>query len=158
MTLLANASVMRLNFRPQSKLTPVMSLRVWLILLLAVLLPVRGALAVAMQCSTPGAQVQLQAQLPKGHEHHAAHPAQEHHHGAGADHSFGQDGSGSSAHDHASVADKCNLCAASCSATALVGASMTVAGQQRAAAVFQHLYAPRPSFVPDGPRRPPRSS
>lgn len=147
----------RLNFWPASKLTPVKSLRVWLILLLAVLLPVRGALALAMQCSTPGTQVQVQAQLSGGHEHHAASLGHEHHHGAAADPAVSHDDSDGTGHDHAGAADKCNLCAASCSATALVSASMTVAEQQSVSAVFPHLYAPPPSFVSDGLKRPPRS-
>lgn len=130
------------------------SLRLWLLLLLAVLLPVRGAHAVAMHCASTGAAVQIEARLVEhgNHDHASAdHHGQQHHDAAAHGHS------GGGSHDHAGLADKCNLCSASCSAPALVSGPVTVAEPQPVSAVFPHLYAPPPSFIPDGQERPPRS-
>lgn len=131
-------------------------LRVWLLLLLALLLPVRGALALAMQCSTPGALVQVQAQPASGHEHHAS--GVEHDHHVAADPTAHPGDSGKSTHDHAGVADKCNLCAASCAATGLLGAPRTLAEERPAPTNFPRLDAPPPNFVSGGQERPPRST
>ena len=142
-----------MNFSARANLTFVKTFRLWLLLLLAVLLPVRGALAVAMQCS-PDSQVQAQA--PHAHhsdEQHASRDGQAHHQLEGAVH----DHSDAAGHDHAGATDKCNLCAASCSATALVSASMTLVAPQSVSAVFSHIHAPPPSFIPDGQERPPRT-
>lgn len=126
------------------------SFRLWLLLLLAVLLPVRGALAVAMQCPAPGSQVQATAQaavepsMAHGdHDAHASHASHDH--------------SGEAAHDHAAASDKCNLCAASCSAPALVGVPITSTDPRPVATVFTHPAALPQSFVSDGQERPPRT-
>lgn len=138
------------------KLIRVKSLRVWLVLLLAVLLPVRGALAVGMQCSTPGTQLHVEAQLSHGHEPHATHSDHRHHEAAAAQPDGGA-GVNDTAHDHAGAADQCNLCSASCSATGLASASVTVAEQQCLPTVFPRLDAPPPNFVSGGQERPPRT-
>ncbi|MEO5670546.1 MAG: DUF2946 family protein [Ramlibacter sp.] len=135
------------------------SFRLWLLLLLAVLLPIRGALAAGMLCPVGGFGVQAEAQLAKhAHGHDAGGGGHEHHHGeisaqgdaANPDHGGGTE-------DPAGSADKCNLCSAFCSVTGIVPASVTVAAPQPDSAVFPSLDAPLPSFVADGQERPPRS-
>jgi hypothetical protein len=126
-------------------------LRIWLLVILAVLLPLRGAMAVAMSCAPSGAGTKSELRSmdhdAAGHDHTgSAHEAVQHEHGAAP-------------HDHEEAnQDKCNLCSASCSATPLVSA---IAGIQEpgdlASASFPGFSAPAPSFVSDGQERPPRS-
>jgi len=146
----------------RANLTAVKTFRIWLLLLLAVLLPVRGAMAAAMHCSAPGSRVQVEAQMTKeghsGHEAGVMDQGAQHEYAGAHDHTGGHthsDKGGS--HDHAGAADKCNLCSASCSATGLVSASVTVPEPSLASSVFPHLYAQPPSFVSDGQERPPRT-
>ncbi len=125
--------------------------RIWLLLLLALLLPVRGALALAMDCSGPATQVQAQSQGSAQGGHHAAgwghapHDASAH------------DQPDDAVHDHAGAPDKCNLCASSCSVTGMVSCSMTLAELQPVSAVYPHLFAAPPTFFADGQERPPRT-
>lgn len=148
----------RLNFPPHGKLTPVKSLRVWLLVLMAVLLPLRGALAAAMMCPVAGTGVQTEVVMAEhAHDHGNGHA-----HAQGTHDHQAQPEASSHAdhHDFASVddpSDKCNLCSAFCSVTGMVSGVATTAEPQSVAAVFPHLYAPPPSFVPDGLKRPPRT-
>ena len=124
------------------------SFRLWLLLLLAVLLPIRGALAAGMLCPVGGFGIQAEVQFTThAHSHHEA-SAQDH----GADH-----GHGGGSHGDSDSADKCNLCSAFCSVTGLVGAGVTVAEPQTGPTVFPHVRAPLASVVPDGQERPPRT-
>ena len=137
--------------------------RVWLLVLLAVLLPVRGAMAVAMACAPSGMPVSSQASLVASHDdehaHHGADAGHEHasvaHDQDSPDHSAGHHGPKDHGKSHS---DKCNLCSASCSATPLV---RDVAGvpelNDPASTVFPSLAAPAPSFLSDGQERPPRT-
>jgi hypothetical protein len=117
----------------------VKTLRLYILLLLAVLLPVRGAVAAAMMCPPSGSG-----------SPHAMHGSGEH---AGHHHEHAPSG----AHDHA-AGDKCGLCAACCTAAPLVGNApgVSVPNDLRTAG-FPALLAQAPSFVSDGPERPPRS-
>ena len=137
--------------------------RAWLLVLLAVLLPVRGAMAVAMGCAPSGTPLPSQVTMVSGdddhHGHHRADAGHGHasvaHDHASPDHSAGHDGP----EDHGKAhSDKCNLCSASCSATPLV---REVAGvpelNDPTSTVFPSLAAPAPSFVSDGQERPPRT-
>lgn len=133
------------------------SLRLWLILLLAVLLPLRGTLAAAMMCPVAGTGVQTEVQIAE----EAHDPGHAHSHGASAgDHGAGHASQAVDHHDIASTgdaSDKCNLCSAFCSVTGMVSGTATAAEPQSVATVFPHLYAPPPSFLSDGQERPPRS-
>lgn len=133
------------------------SLRVWLLVLLAVLLPIRGALAAAMLCPDPGAAVPAQVQsVHEGvHDHGQVHGAG---HGEDATHAHANDSGEPDDHFAAGgTADNCNLCSAFCSVTAVVDGSISIAEPQKVSTVFPHLYAPPPSFIPDGQERPPRT-
>lgn len=124
--------------------------RLCLLLFLALLLPLRGAVASAMLCGAglpPAAahahhhvrQASVAAAAGHGAEHHAHHAAA---HG----------------HDMPPAADTCNLCAASCGLTPLPSAPPAVAEPPaRAAAPFPEVDAPPASFLSGGQERPPRS-
>lgn len=124
---------------------------------MAVLLPLRGALAAAMMCPVAGTGVQTEVHIAEqAHDHGHSHASGAHDHQAQP--SFASQHSDH--HDFASAGDpaeKCNLCSAFCSVTGMVSGQATLAEPQRVATVFPHLYAPPLSFVPDGQERPPRT-
>lgn len=111
--------------------------RIWLLLLLAVLLPLRGAVAAAMPCAAGSSGM---------------HGAQAGHHGM-ASHVAGQ----GQAHDHG-AADMCNMCSAFCSLTPLPSHAPALPEPEALPAVkFPDLSTPAPSFLSDGQERPPRT-
>lgn len=133
-------------------------IRIWLLVLLAALLPIRGAIAAAMLC--PPAAVGSEMPMvdhgtgtdaqEHGHQGHAQH---DHtggsHHG---DHGGAHDGKAPTSHD------KCNLCSACCSATPLLSAMPSVPQpHDQTAESFPDFSVPAPSFLSDGQERPPRS-
>lgn len=126
--------------------------RIWLLVLLAVLLPVRGAVAGAMLCPPTGIGTQSKVRLMDhkaiGHDHHVGAAASvQHVHDDGAQHDHGLSGQ-----------DKCNLCSALCSLTPLVSEHAGVAEPRDLAATrFPGFSSPAPSFLSDGQDRPPRS-
>lgn len=117
--------------------------RLWLLLFLCVLLPVRGAVAASMACAMP-MPVPMQHHLPMPHPPMALHGEGHAHH---------------QVPDAATPAhDKCNLCAASCCLTPLPSQPPAVAPPlEAAAAPFPAFDAPPVSFLSDGQERPPRS-
>jgi hypothetical protein len=142
-------------------------LRVWLLVVLAVLLPVRGAVAAAMLCPPPGAGTPSERLVASAAFHaqdaglHAVeqhdHAADGHHDHAGSAHHGLASGDGH--HDHASTEhDKCNLCSAFCSSVPLPSESGGVPEPLNlSTASFPDLAVPAPSFLSDGQERPPRS-
>lgn len=147
--------------RPAS-LPLVKSPRLWLLLLLAVLLPLRGAMAAAMLCPPAGAGSPTEAVAGTHHHEHEHEDAAP----AGADHGEARLAAhahgASSAHDHGAatpaMADDCDLCAAFCSvATVLSSPPAFDAAQDLGAFPYPNANAPSPSFVSSGPERPPRS-
>jgi hypothetical protein len=139
----------------------VKTFRLWLMLLLAVLLPVRGAVAAGMLCPASGFGFQTETPLTKqAYGHHASKAGQGHpHHEVEAhEHGAGHDGKTVEAPDPAgSNADKCDTCSSFCSVMGLLSAGVTVAASQPASTVFPHPVARPASFVPDGQERPPRA-
>lgn len=131
------------------------TVRIWFLLLLALLLPLRGAVAAAMLCpvGSTGAQVELNAhERSLTHEvmdHDAmAHEGHVHHHGS-ADHGH---------EHHQSGSGKCNMCSAFCSLTPLLSSVPTLAEPLDPTAVeFSEISAPAPNFFSDGQERPPRT-
>lgn len=125
--------------------------RVWLLILLAVLLPVRGAVAAAMLCPPAGegrhAEWSVASEAADHHVPSADHVQHEH-----ADPSAGH-------HADASTASAtCNLCCDFCSMTLLPSAPPSVETPQDFSSIsFPDLAAPAPSFLSSGPERPPRS-
>jgi len=133
-------------------------LRLWLLLLLAALLPVRGTMAAAMLCSPASAGMHSEMRMANHHagDHgdavDAAHDHAQHDHAAGGHHGSGHDGKGPMGHD------KCNLCSACCSAPPLLSTMPSVPPpHDQATASFPDIWAPAPRFLSDGQERPPRS-
>ena len=131
----------------------VKTIRTLLLVLLAVLLPIRGAVAAAMLCppSATGMDHHTMMATTDHDEHgghqHADHSAEAH----DASHS-------ASAGPHAGGVEKCNLCCDFCSITPLLSALPSVPTPQDLRLVsFPALFAPAPSFLSDGQERPPRS-
>lgn len=125
----------------------VKSLRVWLLVLLAFALPIRGAMAAAMVCAAESGLVHVSG--TGDHHDHPGHATQ------GASHSHAE-------HDHASgvghgSAGKCSLCASCCSATAPAAVSLAMPQAPPAAAAYPEYVAPRGEFFSGGQERPPRS-
>ena len=122
--------------------------RFWLVILLALLLPFRGAVAAAMLC--PVAAVELQrADTPAPGHHHAQHAKDAATAGAQAGHPHDHGGSG---------AGKCNTCAAFCCVTPMPASdAVWVAPPAEASTRFPEPATPLPGFVTAGPERPPRA-
>lgn len=126
------------------------SLRLWILVVLAVVLPLRGALAAAMMCAPIG--IDGAAQQAMGADCHAGvfadatvlqEPGERHH--------------ASTAHAPGGHDDRCNVCAASCSIVPLLGAvTPWPEPPGPASATFPEPMAPVARFLSDGPDRPPR--
>ena len=136
------------------------TVRIWFLLLLAVLLPARGAVAAAMLCPVGTGGVQQEMVL-SGEA--ARHDAMEHMHGhppgleQAAEHGHTAHDDGHASHDH-TTSDRCNACSAFCSLTPLVTSVPSVFEPLDPAGVkFSRLSAPAPSFLSDGQERPPRT-
>lgn len=125
------------------------TVRLLLLVLLAVVLPLRGALADVACCAGEADALQL-AMTAGGHEHGAPDPhGHAHVHHAPADTASADDGS--------APADGCHRCTASCSATPITTAVPVVAATLAVTeARFPALSAPPPSHPSDGLERPPR--
>jgi hypothetical protein len=126
--------------------------RVWLLVLLAALLPVRGAMAGALLCPPESAATSSAASAT--HHHVATHGDAQAHDHAQPVHAAGGH------HDHAGQLqqDKCNLCSAFCSLTPLLSAVPgVVLPRDLAYALLPELGAPVARFLSDGQERPPRS-
>jgi len=130
-------------------------LRTLLLVLLAVLLPVRGTMAATMPCTPAGsaAHAEMGAMAHDeghGHDGHA-------HIDAGQSHDHATHDHGDGAHDHASQ-DKCNVCSSSCSSPPLPSATAGVEEPGVLSSVsFPDLSVPAPTFQSGGQERPPRT-
>ena len=139
-----------------ANLTNVKAVRIWFLLLLAVLLPVRGAVAAAMLCPVGSTGVQTEL---REHDHPMGHEVMDHSlaHEHGASHDHASAGHADDGHDNAAF-DKCNVCSAYCSLTPLVSTEPTLLEPSDLAAVkFSDHFAPPPSFISEGQERPPRT-
>lgn len=133
------------------------SLRILVLLVLATLLPLRGALAAALMCPPAAAGAQVEVGLHEAHmQHHAANDAFVAHRHHAAD--MGNAQSAGLDEWSAAAQDKCDVCSTFCSATPMLGAlpQLTLA-QDLAQAHSPALDAAAPSFLSDAQERPPRS-
>jgi hypothetical protein len=127
-------------------------LRIGLLLLLAVLLPVRGAMGAAMLC-LPQAGVLDQAVSIEHHDEGMAAVMHDH-----DQHSHAVVAMTAPDDDAASAApDDCHLCASSCTLTPLASAAIDLRHPQAKAALNPAPSVPAPSFISDGEERPPRT-
>ena len=126
--------------------------------MLAVLLPVRGAVAAAMLCPVASSGEQMELAM-EGHSamHKAMDHAMSHDHAGGHDHAASTAADEHPGHDHA-ASEGCNACSAYCSLTPLLSDVPRLAEPlDRTAVKFSELSVPPPSFVSDGQERPPRT-
>ena len=136
--------------------------RTVLLILLAVLLPIRGAVAAAMLC--PGAQTgsRVAATVSGHHDTVASQPTEAqasaaHGHGHGHDHGHGHASNDSSSDSDAHVTS-CQTCAGGCCVTPLAFAPPSVASPpSNPLATFPELAAKVTAHCPDGQDRPPRA-
>ena len=131
-------------------------LRVWLMLLLMVVLPVRGAMAAAMLC-LPQDEAQSQKVMvqPLGGDSSKSHDHAQHGHG----HHSQAEGTQAGQDDNVAsgTADDCNLCASFCSLTPLTSTAPDLRHPWARAALNPAPSVNAPSFVSDGEDRPPRT-
>ncbi len=143
------------------------TLRICLLLLLAVLLPVRGGVAAAMLCPPAGVGTQSEVaalQLPASHHdfggQQAVHDHSAHDHSANGQARANANDVSAETPDHGAsgAPDKCNVCSSFCSVTPLVSHLPDLPTPQAVArAVFPAVPAQAPTFFSDGQDRPPRS-
>ena len=129
-------------------------LRIWLLVLLAILLPIRGAVAAGMLCEAPGALTSTAS--------HSHQPAQDHtsaHDDVQPVLDIAHDDTLASHGESLGGADDCNLCVVYCgSAAVLVSQVPTVpAPLDLSSPPISVFAAVAPSVVPDGIERPPRT-
>ena len=125
--------------------------RTWLLLLLVVLLPVRGAMAAAMLC-LPQSDTRSERVVV---DHHGGGMAS-----AGHDHAqHSHDASAVQQKDGGAAVDShdCNLCASFCSLTLLISDPLDWRHPPAQADLNPAPSVPVPSFVSDGEERPPRT-
>ena len=125
--------------------------RTWLLLLLVILLPVRGAMAAAMLC-LPQSDTRSERVVV---DHHGGSSA-----AAGPDHAqHSHDASATQQKDEGGPVDShdCNLCASFCSLTLLISDPPDWGHLPAQADLNPALSASVPSFVSDGEERPPRT-
>ena len=124
--------------------------RLLLLVLLAVVLPLRGALADVACCA--GEPDALQQAMATGGHDHGAPDAHGHVHG------HHDDARAAPADDGNAPADGCHGCTASCSATPILTATPVVRATPSVTETrFPALSAPAPSHPSEGLERPPRT-
>ena len=129
-------------------------LRIWLLVLLAILLPIRGAVAAGMLCEEPGALTSTAS-----HSHQPVQDNTSTHDDVQPVLDIAHDDTLTSHGESLGGADSCNLCVVYCgSVTAMANLVLTVpAPLDWTVAPIPFFAAAAPSFVPDGLERPPRT-
>lgn len=140
------------------RLSTVKTVRVLLLVLLAMLLPLRDALAGAAHCAgSPNEATRAVAAVHVDtgmHAHDGEHEAR-----LDSMHAGHHDASSGSDESAFGAGDACTLCTASCSAIPIVSAPLSVAAFiSLAAVVFPAPVAPAPSHTSEGLERPPRNT
>lgn len=131
------------------------TVRALFVIFLALLIPIRGAVAGAMLCPAGGALAAASSHM----QHPAAHDgATALHHDDGAHHDHAHHEQAQPSPTHTSHDTGCNLCASFCSMTPMPSAAPTIEPSTLSTTLsFPSLQAPAPSFQSGGPDRPPRS-
>jgi len=123
--------------------------RTWLLLLLVIVLPVRGAMAAAMLC-LPQNDAKAERVVVDYHGGGLASAGHDHAQHSHDDSAAPQEGAAGDSHD-------CNLCESFCSLTLLISDPPHWRHPPAQAALNAAHFAPVPSFVSDGEERPPRT-
>ena len=125
--------------------------RIFVLLLVCVLLPFRGAVAATMLCAEPGQTNEVAAEV--GHAHHGMHGDDVDDH---ADQRHADKGVPTV--DYGAKSDSCHICASGCHAAAMVMELPSAPDAMPVASVvFPALNAPAPDFQSEGQDRPPRA-
>ena len=133
------------------------NVRIVILVLLALLLPIRGAVAATMMCpegegtsTTQVVSLQTHNDMHAGHEMHSHHSAAHHHPTADAS------DNDSSSGEHPAT---CHFCASGCCMASMVGTVPSL-GQPglMSFVTFPALTAPLPAFHSGGQDRPPRTT
>jgi hypothetical protein len=130
-------------------------LRTFILVLLAVLLPIRGAVAATMLC--PEGEGTDTAAVVAQHERHDMHADHEMHVGNAASHHHASADApnDSSAGEHPTT---CHYCASGCCMASIVGTVPSVGQPTLTSSVtFPALATPVAAFQSDGQDRPPRT-
>lgn len=134
------------------------TLRVVLLLFLAVLLPLRGAVAAAMACGPAGGHGAAQTAVMHHGATHASDEAHDHPGTAAMAAAHAEHHSHDAQGDDGHTSERCLLCAACCSAQPMPASVPSVPEPlPPAAAAFPAPFTPALSFLSDGQERPPRS-
>lgn len=124
--------------------------RIFVLLLVCVLLPFRGAVAATMLCAEPGQTNEVAAAV--GHAHHGMQ---------GDDHVndvVSHADKGAVGSDDGAKNDSCHICASGCHAAAMVTELPSAPDAMPVASVvFPALNEPAPDFQSEGQDRPPRA-
>jgi uncharacterized protein YceK len=137
----------------------VKSLRIWILVLLAVLLPIRGAVAAVMGCASV---MTMHSSAPPmtSHDHQGMQMQEQTQTQTAADSGDCCDGDhdGDGRGGDAGASTGCGICCDLCSLTPMLGVELPVEAPQRVvAAVWVERSASSFTFQVDGPERPPRS-
>ena len=123
--------------------------RILILVLMAILLPIRGAVAATMLC--PEGEGTESATIVAVHGHHDMHSD----HGASHRHATGDATDGSSSVKHSTT---CQFCASGGCMASIVGTVPSLGQPNLTSSVFfPALTAPVPAFQSDGQDRPPRN-
>ncbi len=132
--------------------------RVVVLVLLAFLLPVRGALAAAMLCPGGGGVGMAVLAVEKGNGHGHGEPGVHDEHATGHHHPSHGDPSGGDTASSGGHQPGCQVCAGGCCVTPLAFALPSVAGPLSGPSVaFPAFSAPIAAFQSEGQDRPPRT-
>ncbi|MBK1687616.1 hypothetical protein [Rubrivivax gelatinosus] len=130
------------------------TIRLLVLVLLALLLPLRGAVAEVLLCAGHAAAVSHGEHAVTAVAQHDCEPAVADH----ADGAHEAEEAAADPHGASGAAAKCNTCSASCSMSPLLGAMPVVPAPGWAPESHaSSLDAPAPSHLTDGQERPPRS-
>ena len=131
-------------------------------MLLAALLPVRGAMAAAMMCppqlGTPALELTTHAPAVHAHEHKHEHKHLHQHEGAASPHASIEKGPAQHDHDDGQGHERCSLCASCCSAVRLMSTLVRLPQALAAAQSFPPVFAPAPRFLSGAEERPPKGT
>lgn len=129
--------------------------RLFVLLLVCVLLPFRGAVAATMLCSEPSQASEFTTAV--GHAHHGL-SGNNHADGVAAHADAGHAAEVGAEADDGAKSDSCHICASGCHAAAMVTELPSAPGAMPVASVvFPALNAPAPDFQSGGQDRPPRA-
>lgn len=150
----------RTKFLRPDKITGMKLFRVFLLVLLTVLMPLRGAMAHVQSCASGNGNLVVQATAQANHELSHADSHRMNHADHGHDHSLASSGGASETDPTQSHSNqgKCSSCTLTCASACVALPSYTgMAVMQTVSPKFPSLTTLTSQFLAEGPERPPRS-